>query len=250
MAVIPSQEGESAIAFYARIEYLRRKEQAQIGTIFLQGGDATTYQLLSFTPGESFDPAIYSDPGGFLYLTWLERGGLPGFMVYFTSTAPDLQQALNTLSWRDLGDLAAETLFGLLTGALLIPIVFIWLIVPTALMALTSFLRSEEEDLTNPGTLISLVLAGAAYWVGKLLVLPGMRSYVPFSAWIPFLPPWSSIPLQIGVPLIATALALLVAWHFTYRQDRPSPLFFMLIYAAADGVLTTAVYGVLIFAAF
>lgn len=246
LAVLNAQEAETAAAFRARVEYLGRKEQGQIGIVYFREGAPTGYQLISFSSANSLDPGLLAQ-GGRLYLTWMEKGDLPGFVVYFASTAPDLSQHLNRINWRDLGSLAAETAFGLLTGALLLPLALLWLIVPLAVMGLTSFMRKDEESLTNVGTLLSLIPAVILYWVSKLLVLPGMRDYVPFSAWIPFLPDWMGHPLQIGVPLGIGGAALWLAWRLTYRRERPSALFFFLLYAFIDGILTTAVYGVLFY---
>ena len=247
---LSSQNQELAIAVRARLDYLQHKQRDQVSVLYFQNGAPTSYQLLSFTSVDSQDPAISSDENGDLYLSWLERGDLDGYSVYFATTAPDVQRALNAFTWSDIGRLGTETLFGLVTGALLVPIVLIWLILPIALIVLTSFLRKNDDSLSHPGTLLSLSLSAIAYWAGKLLVLPGMRDYVPFSAWLPFFPPWSFVPLKIGVPVLIAALALYTAWNLTYHRDRPSALYLLLLYAAIDGVLTTAVYGVLFLAAF
>jgi hypothetical protein len=233
------------IAFRARINFLRRKSQDQVSTAFFKDGDPVAYQLLSFTSASSSRPAILSDQAGHLYVTWLEKGDLPGFVVFFASTAPDIREALGGITGRDVGRLSAETLFGLLSGALLIPFVLVWMVVPVVVMGLTSFIRRDDAGFASPGTLVSLTLAVVAYWVGKLVLLPGIWEYVPFSAWLPIIPSWLNFPLRVGVPLILTGLALLAAWHYTYRRQRPSPLYFLLIYVAVDGVLTVAVYGVL-----
>jgi hypothetical protein len=89
-----------------------------------------------------------------------------------------------------------------------------------------------------------------AYWAGKLVTIPAMRDYVPFSAWLPIVPSWLNLPLRLGVPLLIAALALLIAWRYTYGRQNRALLFFMLIYIAIDGVLTMAVYGVIIFGAY
>ena len=53
-----------------------------------------------------------------------------------------------------------------------------------------------------------------------------------------------------GVPALIAAIALFTAWYYTYRVERRSALFLFLIYALIDGILTMAVYGVLVFGAF
>lgn len=246
----PATEQELIVAFNVQLEHLRRKQAAQVSTVFFRDGDPEAYQLLSFTLPYSADPAIISDQAGYLYLTWLEKGDLPGFMVYFASTAPDIRQALSVLTWDDVARFSGETLFGLAGGALFLPLVLVWLIVPLIVLGLTSKMRREGESLTALGTLVSLSLVMAAFWAGKLVTLPAMRDYVPFSAWLPFIPAWLNLPLRLGVPLGIALAALLLAWHFTYHCQRRSVLFFMIIYMAVDGVMTMAVYGVIVFGAF
>jgi hypothetical protein len=243
-------EKELTIAANIQVDYLRRKQAGQVGTLFFQEGIPVAYQLLSFTPAFSADPAILSDRAGQLYITWLEKGELPGFVVYFASTAPDIRAALDVITWADVGRLAGESLFGLASGALFVPFVLVWMIAPMVVLGLTSRIRREDESLTGLGTLIGLGLAMGAYWAGKLVTIPAMRDYVPFSAWLPIVPPWLNLPLRLGVPLLIAALALLIAWRYTYGRQNRALLFFMLIYIAIDGVLTMAVYGVIIFGAY
>ena len=237
---------ELVIAFRAVLPYLLRNIESQVGTLYFDDGQARSYQLLSFTRGDSTSPFILSDDSGYLYLNWLERGDVEGFLVYFASTAPDLVQALSTLSRDDIGRLTASTLFGMAYGAVLLPFVFILLIAPLLLILLTSFIRTEDETLASGRVLLSIGIALAGYWVAKLAIVPALKDYVPFSAWIPIIPPWLALLLRIGVPLVITVIAAWVAWLFTFRRGRNSPLMFVLLYAITDGVLTMMIYGVTI----
>lgn len=244
------QESELMVTFRSRISYLRNKVQGQVGTAFFQGGDPTGYQLLSFTPADSTDPAIVSDAAGRIYITWLEKSTSRAFSVFCASTAPDVQDALRPLTWLDVGRLSADTLFGLLGGALLIPLAMAWMVPAATIAGLTSAIRNQDAGLTRPRTLISLGLSLTAYWVSKLAILPAVFDYVPFSAWLPLIPPWLNDPLRWGVPLLLTGLGLALAWNYTYRRANPSMFLFVLITTAIDGVLSVAVYGVLFFGAF
>jgi hypothetical protein len=250
LAVDPALSPELAMAFHTKLEYLRRQEQGQVSTIFLQDGIPNGYQQISFTPASSDYPAVLSDKAGQLYLTWMEGSALSGYDVYFSSTAPDIRGALSGLTWGEFGPLAAETLFGLLTGAVLVPLALLWILPAMVILGLTSVIRRDDESFSSPGVIVSLALAITAYWVTKLAFMPTVRDYVPFSAWLPFLPPALNLPLQVGVPLLITGLALAVAWRYTYGGERPSPFFFLLIYAVVDGALTMAVYGVTFYGAF
>lgn len=247
----PASEQELVIAFHARLAYLMRQEVPQIGAAFFRDGAPIAYQLLSFTQANSTDPTILSDEEGQLYLTWLERAEGSGFSVYFASTAPDIKAALESITPDDAGRLAAEAAFGLLSGALMIPFVLAWMVAPLVILVLTSRIRGEDGHFTEAGTLLTLILALIAYWGAKLISLPQILDYVPFSAWIPTLPASLDVPLQIGVPVLFSVLGLLAAWAFTYRRgENRSAYVFMITYAGVDGVLTTAIYGVVIYGAF
>jgi len=246
---------EWAIAFDAQVEYQWRKEKSQVAILFFQDGPPTSYQLLSFTTAESSTPAIVSDDSNYLYLTWRERSGMDGQLIYFASTAPDVRAALETLSGQDITRIVIETLFGMLSGALLSPIVgALWLIVPIILVALTSFLRrSNKPKLNLAGLIFSLALAFGAFWAIKLSSLEafGARGYVPFSTWIPLIPESMYGPLQWIVPILIGVIAAALTWVFTYQRDsETSPFYVVLIYGAIDTLLTMAVYGTLVFAVY
>lgn len=250
VATDPVPEQELAIAFHVRLAYRMRQEQPQIGTVFFRGGIPTSYQLLTFTPANSTAPALLSDEAGWLYIAWLERGDPPGRNVYFASTAPEIQQALAGITPDDAGRVSAETLFGILAGALLLPFALVWIIVPVIVISLASLIRGDDERWTSFGTIASLSAAFIAYWAGKLAFLPGMLDYVPFSAWLPVIPSWLEAPLRIGVPLLIAGLALAAARYYIRSRDSRSAFVFMLIYCVVDSILTMAVYGVLVYAAF
>jgi hypothetical protein len=236
---------ELVLAFDTMVQYEFRKERGQVGTLFLQDGAVNGYQLLSFTPDASVAPALLSDEAGHLYITWLERGELGGFQIYFASTNPDTIEALSGLTSGDMARISRDTGFGLLSGAALSPIlVALWSLLPMIVVYLTSILRrGRTSKLVLVGTVLSLALATAAYWMVKLATIPGIRTYVPFSAWVPGIPVWLQAPLQIGVPILTTLTGIAVAWYFTYRRNSDSILNYILLFAAVDGLLTMAIYG-------
>jgi hypothetical protein len=242
----PNQTSELAIAAAVKIDYLRRKQEVQISTLFLRDGEIRDYQLLSFSPANSDAPSLLSDDEGNLFLTWLEKGDLPGSTVYFATTSQAFAQNLDQFELKDFLSIAFESLFGIASGLVLIPLGLVWIVVPIILLALTTRLRKEDETLTAPGTLISLALAIAAFWGGKTVFLPQIGDYAPFSAWIPSFPISLYTPFRIGIPVIITLLAFFAAWAFTYRREQRSPILFLLIYAAVDGILSLGLYGALI----
>lgn len=241
---------ELVAVMYALQDFLMRKTKAQVSAVFFQNGSPTSYQQLSFTPNSPTSPSITSDDGDRLYLTWLEKGELPGWAVYFASTSPDYRKTFSSLTLDDISRITAETFFGLLSSAVLIPFTLAWLLPAAIVIALTSKIRGENDRLSSPGLIISLVLALIVYFISKVGTMPGMQSYLPFSAWIPVIPTSLQNPLRYGVPILSAGLALLVAWAYTYRKMKTSPFLFLAIFAIVDGLITMAVYGVLVYGAF
>ncbi|MCP4543787.1 MAG: hypothetical protein GY832_42280 [Chloroflexi bacterium] len=239
------------LALEAQIPHRQNNAAVQVGTLFLQDGTPIAYQLLSDNPQASLSPTIASDEAGQLYLTWIEYKQASSYNIYFASTIPDIRQALSSLTGGDIVRIVSNTLFGLLRGAVFFPFAaLIWLAAPTMLLALAWWFRRDRNNLTNRPALVSIALALCAYWVGKLTTFASARTYVPFSAWIPIIPPWLEFPLQLGVPIITTIIALGAAWHYTNRSTTELAALFVMIYAGVDSLFTMAVYGGLLYNAF
>jgi hypothetical protein len=245
ISFLPGQPDHALATFKAQVDYRRRKSQWQVGTLGFESGSPVSYQLLSFTSAESAYPSLNTADSGELYLTWLEGGSRTSGSVYLTSTNPSLQQALSKLTAADVTQMVAESLFGMASGIVLFWFPLIWLLGSLIILFITSPLRREDEPLLRPGTLLSLSLAVAAFWLAKFFIFPGIFEYVPFSTWIPVLPESWADPLRFAVPIAISVLALVTGLWFTYKRDQRSPLFFILIYGLVDGLLTLSLYGVI-----
>jgi hypothetical protein len=243
LAVSAGLDSELALACEKQIEHKNRQSVNQVCAVFFRDGAPAGYQLLSFAPNGSFTPALTSDRSRYLYATWRQLQP-PGFGVYVASTAPDLRQALAGLTVGDVARITVDTVFGMLTGAIFAPLfAVLWLIAPLIALGVTWFVRRGAERVTHWGVLASLGLALAAYWTTKLISFEGHLGYVPFSEWIPTIPPWLALLLRIAVPALIAAVALRIAWRYTFQVERRSALLFILIYAGVDALLTAAIYG-------
>lgn len=249
MNATPGSSSEIAIAFKSRLPYLRNKTANQVGVVFLQEGIQTGSQLLSFNSITSERPAIISDEHGYLYASFL-GGGYPPFQVYYAGTSPAIVNALNTLDNEDFGRLAADTSFGLLSGFLLVPFILAFGLLPVLFLFFTGTFRREGEWITARGTAITLGISIFLYYLSKIVVLPDMVNYVPFSAWIPDIPANIATLLRFGVPLLSAAIGFFTSWRLTYARERTQPLFFLLIFIILDGFITIGIYGVIFYNAF
>jgi hypothetical protein len=87
-----------------------------------------------------------------------------------------------------------------------------------------------------------LVIAILLYQVTKLLFLPTIQTYTPFSAWLDLPRSWSTA-LRVMVPLLIFGVAWLAA-EWVRRSRTASTLAYFFVVAAVDAILTLVVYGV------
>jgi hypothetical protein len=195
---------------------------------------------------------LASDGARQLYATWIERSEEnPGYQVYLASTAGDIRQALSPLTSGDIGRMVVNTVFGMLTGAVFFPVaMLLWLVLPLLILAATWPLRRHSAVITSRWSLISIALALLAYWGVKLVTFARAKYYVPFSGWIPIIPSWLGVVLQIGVPITIAVVAFATASYTVKRIQNKSAVVFVVFYALVDSFLTMAVYGGLLYNAF
>ena len=249
---LDGQFTETALSFRVETEYMWRESKNQVNIAYLQNGQPTSYQPLSFTSTVSYEPSLTSDDQGNLYLLWLEKKEINN-SVYLATTDPLKMDYLNQVTREDYFSLGAEMGFGILAGIVLSPFAAaVWGGLSLIALAINSLFNNfRSEKLRSLGQLLSIAGALFIFWWLKFATLPGIdEGYTPFSAWIPRMPVGLEAPLQIGVPILIGLLGLFSAWFFTYRKDTRSPIYFMLIYAGVDAFLTTAVYGILIYGSF
>lgn len=237
---------EVAVALRIRLPHLRNQTKIQVGVAYLAQEAVSSFQLITFSTGNSISPSLIADDDNQLYLTWVEAGE-DNFRVFFSSTAADIKSGLRGITASELLDISAEVTFGVVSGMLLIYYPMMWMLAPGLVMILTSKLRRPDETFQSLGTLVSFLLSVGAYWFFKTFFLPDVLTYTPFSAWLPMIPDSWFLPLRVIFPAAITLLAGYVSWRATYGYNRNSPFFMLLIYMAIDGLLTMAVYGVVIY---
>jgi len=244
IAPLPSNGGESAIAMRARVNTRSGQSQSQIGLAYLINGVLDSYQLLTFTYSASATPALIENDDGQLYAIWLEVTDVDEFSIYLSSTVPAIRDRYNALTSEDIQQMAFDTAFGMVSGLLLAPVVFLWLLPAMLVLALTSWLRRGEGRGQFIRSVLCAVLAASAYWVVKIGVFPTILTSVPFSAWIPTISIGIGAALRIAVPVVIALIGILSALRGVQKRGAFSPTVFLLVYAIWDGLLTLAVYGV------
>ncbi len=150
-------------------------------------------------------------------------------------------ETLETLDWGDYKTMFAETMFEVLAGVAISPLVgAIYMIGPLLLVSITTFLRRSKNNTWRViGTIVSLLLSILIYESIKISTLPGYETFVPFSPWIRDISYSTGLILQKIVPVILFVIAALIAWFFTYRKSANSALNFIMIYLIKSHFVST-----------
>ena len=236
--VATGRENELAVAISSK-QLFRLKELVQMAVLLFRDGEYDGYQMAGKTETFSMDGILQSDSAGHLYLAW--RDGT-GRQLLFASTEPGLRGELNQLGQADV----LQTIVGggleAVVGVLFFPLSLIWF-VPGGLLLVFYKLRNDDETVNDPTSRVFLVIAIILYQATKILFLPSVMSYVPFSAWLD-VPAGISTMLQIMVPILSFGLGILLAeWARRRRSDMSSPLYFF-IACGVDAIITLMIYGV------
>ena len=234
------QLNQLATAVAVRQEY-RQEAHVQIATLIFDDGQFKGYLLATKTKALSYDPLLISDETGSLHLLW--RQGAMGRDLYYATTSPSLRDELDRLTAADAIDLILTGGMESLVGILFFPWIGIgWLMPGLILVGLHKLIKDNDNISRSVLARLLLGIAILVYQGTKLLVLPSILFYVPFSAWIEIPASWQ-MPLQIGVPLAILTMAALVAWQVR-RTRTDSAVMLYLVFVTVDAFFTLAIYGV------
>jgi hypothetical protein len=237
---VEGQRAELAVALTARQQY-RQDSYVQVAACIFSGGKFQGCEMASKTKNVSAEPVLATGPDGSLYTVW--RQGALGKFLYFAATTPEIRAELGRLTAGDVTNTLLTAGMEGIVGLMFFPIIgFGWLLPGLLVVGLWKIRRDDDSLKKSPLTLVFLILALLVYQGVKLVTLPSITFYVPFSAWIEIPRHLWSI-LQVSVPLVILVLAFLVAEAVRRRRGN-SAVFYYAAFAGADALLTLAVYGV------
>jgi len=236
--------GDELAVAVAVTQDLRLDTLTQLGMMIFKAGKFEGYQMAGKTDAFSQEPVLRTDAAGNLHIAWREGGH--GSVAYYAVTKPEARADLDRMEASDIANVALSGGIEVITGILFFPLACIWLIPGLLLIGLWHFWRGDS-DLSQPGTIIVLIISILVSQGMKFLFLPTITTYVPFSAWFDVSANWQQ-PLLYIVPIFTMLVGLLVA--FLMHRRTPSGLAFFFWFTAADAILTLAIYGVTILGVF
>lgn len=217
----------------------RLDEFVQMILVLFEDGQFKGYQLAGKTESLSREGYLQLDRGGNLHLAWREG---TGNKLYYASTAPEIRAGLDRLGREDLAAVILGGGMDALTGALFFPLSFIWFLPGIVILGIRK-LRRDDETINSRISQFLVVFSIVTYQLMKVLFMPTISTYVPFSAWID-VPEGMKTSLQIIVPALILLFGVIVAEIVRRRRPSTSSLIYFLIITGVDAIFTLGVYGV------
>ncbi len=239
--VVFAGQGEDLPVALTVKQTIRMDSYVQMVVAVFREGQFEGYQTAVKSRSLSIDPALVASDSGQLYLAW--REGSLSEKIYFASTDPVTRTALDALDSTDIFTALLEGGMEGLVGILLLPIVgFGWMLPGGVLIGIWKIIR-DYESIREAGARFILLIAVLIYQGTKVVTLPGMLNYVPFSAWLDIPAGWQD-PLRLSVPALIFILALMVA-EWVRRRRSESAVAYYIAWTLSDAILTLGVYGVI-----
>ena len=231
--------GELAVAV-AMNQELRQQTTIQLAVMLFADGAPLGYQMAAKTPNLSVESNLTVDEAGHLHLTWREGAG--GLTAYYATTAPETRAVLDRLTGADVTNVLLTATAEGMAGLVFLPFAAVWSVPGLLLLGLWK-LRRDDEHIDLLGSRIILAVSVLLYELVKLIFMPAILTYVPFSAWLDI--PANLRPVLLyGTPLFIFAMGLLVAEIVRRRRDETPTIGYYLALVGVDALLTLLVYGV------
>jgi hypothetical protein len=236
------REGELAIAVSTPAKR-RAGARQQIALAILQNGELLGFQPINASRRNSFSPTLDVDEQGYLYAAWLERTAVSE--VFLATTNPTAAEALNMVDAADYGEAIIGVVIEALTGLILLPFALLALVagfigVGAGVWVTRSLGFESIQDLV--GFSIGIVIL----WAVKLLMLPQITTYLPFSRFLPEFSALASLLWRLSWPSFIIGFSLFVSVRLSRRWDLPSLSVRFGLYSVLDLVLTSLVYGAIL----
>lgn len=218
------------------------RAKAQVVAVVFAQGKLRGYHFVARTTLSSQYPLAVSDAAHDLHAVWSDLVGRGSHVVYFASTSSAVRERVDRLWPGDVVTTSMNVVWGMLSGLVVLPLTLLWILPAAIWLAIYAFVGPGESLSYRPAR-IALVVGVLLYLGAKLVWMPTILDYVPFSTWVPLPLKSVSIILRIMTPLTILGLALLVGYARVRRADSKSVFAFIVPFVVVDALLTIAVYG-------
>lgn len=232
--------GQEVAVVVSAEQDIRLNNFVQMAVAIFKDGEFVGYEVAAKTEGLSQEGTLATDGDGNLHLIWREGAG--GRRLYYATTSPALRESLDALTSEDWLTAVFAGVFEGATGLAFFPLAMLWLL-PGGLILGIRQLRVEDETVSTLSAYFLLGISLILYQLTKLLVLPTVLTYVPFSAWIEIPVRWE-VPLRIIYPILSMVISIAVAEWFRRKRPATSTLLYFFIVCLVDVIFTLSVYGV------
>jgi hypothetical protein len=216
------------------------EEELQSAAAVFEDGEYAGYTIAGKTERISDDPILAVDGSGNLHMVWREGSG--GREVYYATTSPTALASLDRLEANDVINAVPEGMMDSFASFAFVPFVGLCWMLPGFLLIGIWSLAKEAKGISERSSRILFIVAVAVYYTMKILFLPSIMTYTPFSAWL-YVPDAYALILRIAIPLMIFVLALFAAVTVRKRYTK-SLLAVYLSFVFTDAALTLAIYGV------
>jgi hypothetical protein len=237
-SAISGQRDEVGLFVSSDMALPKRQEKSQIALVVFADGRPKGYEVAGRQVSGSLRPIGVADDEGAIHLAWLSVGGFGNYDIYYATTAPSVRNALNRVTWEDIGAAVMGRTWSTATALSFFPIAIMWFLLPFAWLV-GFYLFRPDSDLTTRAGRVALGVAIALYMFSKMFILPAFLWYAPF---LDMISPRFELVVLLGVPAVVLSLAVLAMWAYIRRSDRKVVLFAFAIFAGIDAVLSLILY--------
>ncbi len=218
----------------------RTRTSLQVGVAYFTDGAEKGYQLAGRGRSATVRPTLTVDGRNELHLAWLESAGFNRYRVYYASTSPEVRRAMGRLGSDDVLAAIEGAGWAVAQAASIAPASILWVFLPLVLVILYCWLRPEAH-LAQRQARWALAAAILLHVLGKLGFFPGsIAQAAPLADRLPASVAGAYIAAVPGVVILCSLGVLVV---YARRSERRSPLASYVVFAAADTVLTSLLYG-------
>jgi len=158
IAPLDGQQSPLPVALSERMMGSGRELELQIALITM-GQDDAEEQVITASSQASMRPVLIADDRSYLHMAWLETGGFGEFRVVYASTAPEVMENYNALTFVDVLDATFNSVFRFSTLVVaLVAVLIMWAVIPFLGLVIYHLVTNEETLHTVRSRVVLVVV--------------------------------------------------------------------------------------------